>query len=471
MDLSVESEIAEAAKNLMDDAIQNIGDRLPDDDDKQKFLARMQAVGENGMQAIIDGEDYRQHLAQGAYETSIWLANHYTDSALREVSSRFPPGQTKDKIFDAIQQISRSGIEGFCRGETKSQIRSRLANVTTNLVSPYAQNLANDLGRNMYQVLKTHGSGSRKINRYIKGGTNAFASEFGTQLVVNLKEVLSGRNNLGDAIGDVAINSATNSVVNYTKQEGEKIAEQALKSLAAEAEKKLGQTLAVDTLKKFANSNAIITTAGAIYDIGKDFNLLIGGKISGREFVTQVTEKGIDIVVQNVATVLGTMIGSAIGAPVLGTVIGSVINYFASSFLNGVVNQIRSARAEVIESRKRYEFIHAFCEYQIQKLESERIEFERRISEFLSNRQHVIDVSLAEYESALLDGNFERISSALNDICVEFGGSLQFKTMKEFDDFMLDDSQSFQLYCMLKKLQINVEYLMESESVQIKFGF
>lgn len=432
MDLSVESEIAEAAKNLMDDAIQNIGDRLPDDDDKQKFLARMQAVGENGMQAIIDGEDYRQHLAQGAYETSIWLANHYTDSALREVSSRFPPGQTKDKIFDAIQQISRSGIEGFCRGETKSQIRSRLANVTTNLAAPYAQNLANDLGRNMYQVLKTHGSGSRKINRYIKGGTNAFASEFGTQLVVNLNEILSGRKNLGDAIGDVAINSATNSVVNYTKQEGEKIAEQALKSLAAEAEKKLGQTLAVDTLKKFANSNAIITTAGAIYDIGKDFNLLIDGKISVREFVTQVTEKGIDIVVQNAATVLGT-------------VIGSVINYFASSFLNGVVNRIRSARAEVIESRKRYEFIHAFCEYQIQKLESERIEFERRASEFLSNRQHVIDVSLAEYESALLDGDFERISSALNDICVEFGGSLQFKTMKEFDDFMLDDSQSFQL--------------------------
>lgn len=372
--MSVESEIAEAAKNLMDDAIQNIGDRLPDDDDKQKFLARMQAVGENGIQAVIDGEDYQQHLAQGAYETSIWLANHYTDSALKEVSSRFPPGQTKDKIFDAIQQISRSGIEGFCRGETKSQIRSRLANVTTNLAAPYAQNLANDLGRNMYQVLKTHGSGSRKINRYIKGGTNAFASEFGTQLVVNLNEVLSGRKNLGDAIGDVAINSATNSVVNYTKQEGEKIAEQALKSLAAEAEKKLGQTLAVDTLKKFANSNAIITTAGAIYDIGKDFNLLIDGKISGREFVTQVTEKGIDIVVQNAATVLGTMIGSAIGAPVLGTVIGSVINYFASSFLNGVVNRIRSARAEVIESRKRYEFIHAFCEYQIQKLESERIE-------------------------------------------------------------------------------------------------
>lgn len=37
----------------------------------------------------------------------------------------------------------------------------------------------------------------------------------------------------------------------------------------------------------------------------------------------------------------------------------------------------------------------------------------------------------------------KKISQALDDLAHEFGGSLQFKTMQEFDDFMLDDSQSF----------------------------
>ena len=78
-------------------------------------------------------------------------------------------------------------------------------------------------------------------------------------------------------------------------------------------------------------------------------------------------------------------------------------------------------------------------------MERQRQEFERNVAQFLSDRQQVIDTSLDAYERAIKNNDMDAMSSALNNIAEEFGGELQFKTKKEFGDFMKDKDSVFDL--------------------------
>ena len=119
-----------------------------------------------------------------------------------------------------------------------------------------------------------------------------------------------------------------------------------------------------------------------------------------------------------------------------------MIGYFATNCLFGSVIQAFE-KAEL--SRKRYEMIHEFSEYQIREMKAQRKEFERKVAEFLKNRQEVIDTSLNQFEESILLKDFDKMSAALNGIAEEFGGSLQFKTFDEFDEFMSDDDSVLEL--------------------------
>ena len=71
--------------------------------------------------------------------------------------------------------------------------------------------------------------------------------------------------------------------------------------------------------------------------------------------------------------------------------------------------------------------------------------FEAKVKEFLSDRQQVIDTNLDDYERAIKNKDPDAMSGALNNIAEEFGGELQFKTKKEFEDFMKDKNALFKL--------------------------
>ena len=91
-------------------------------------------------------------------------------------------------------------------------------------------------------------------------------------------------------------------------------------------------------------------------------------------------------------------------------------------------------------SRKRYEAIHEFCEYSIREMERQRLEFEAKVKEFLSERQFVIDTSLDNYERAIKNNDFRGMISSLESINLEFGGARnEFRNTSEFRAFLIDD--------------------------------
>ena len=445
--------ISDGAKVLLDNAFDNIAERLPNYADKEKFLERIKNIGDTGIDAVINGQDYQQHLIQGGYETARWIANHYADAMLNNVASQFPRGKTRDEIFNALQTLSRTGIESFCSGDSVEQVKAKLADCAKGQLKSYveknSQRLANDVGKNMYRALKTSGRGSRKVNRQIKSGTEFFSAELGNQIVVNFSDVIDGRKKFGDAVVDVVVDAGKNSVVTYGKKKGATIIADACKDAMKIAEKKIKnevlRNVTTKGLKNLADANTVVQVAGTVYDIGVSMKKLLDGEITATEFAREIGEHGSAIIVSGVTSMLGTVAGAAIAGPVgayIGGAIGSMVGYVANNMFYGAVMQ---AFDEAELSRKRYEAIHEFCENSIREMRRQRLEFESKTAEFLSNRQQVIDRSLDDFEESMRRKDFNGVSAALNGIAVEFGGALQFQTFEEFDDFMQDEDSVLKL--------------------------
>ena len=427
----VNERIARAADEILGEAIENIASRLPDDDAKAQFLNEVESELRQSIRAAIDGGDYQTHLRRGAYETSVWLAEHYADAALDRLSKNLPRGKTRDTVSDALEQLTHRGIESFCRGASLDEIKRELADCAIDQFKSYA---TPELADFMYRGLKTSGKGSRALNRRIKNGSNIVAAE----AVGNVGEWMSGRKTFDRALVDTAKGSA----VAWTKGQGAELAVEAIKSLTKTAEREIKNKFLRDVstkaLTKLADANTITQAAGYLIDVGQSFRQLYNGEITKDEFLRVVGEKGTAFVLTSVATAIGT----AAAGPMIGAAIGSMVGYFATNCLFGSVMR---AFDEAEMSRKRCEMIREFCDQSIREMRTQRQEFERAAKEFLQHSQAVIDQSLNDFEASMKGDDVEGASAALNEIAKDFGRELQFKTLDEFDDFMSDDDAVFKL--------------------------
>lgn len=100
----VQQKISDGANELVGNAIDNIAKYLPTDSEKKNFLGRIHEIKAEGIEAVLNGEDYRQYLNRGAYETSVFLANHYAKEILERAKNKFSYGKTRDAIFSALSE-------------------------------------------------------------------------------------------------------------------------------------------------------------------------------------------------------------------------------------------------------------------------------------------------------------------------------------------------------------------------------
>ncbi len=447
---NVNDRIAKGAKELLDNAVKTVADRLPDDGDKKKFLESIEELELQGIKAVINGEDYRQYIERGAYETSVWLANHYADAALNRVAKNFPRGKAKNEIVSALRELSRTGIEGLCSGNSAEQIKASLANCAKEQIKEYVKNnskkWASNVGDSMYKLLKTSGKGSIKTNRYIRSGTNMVAEELGEQIVVNFSEYLSGGKDFTDAAIDTVAYTAKNAGERYVKTKGAEIVADACKELAKRAEKEIAnkamRNVATKTLGKLADANAVIQVAGMAYDVGKALKQLINGEITKSEFLFIVGEKGVAFVVSSVFTVIGASVGGPIGA-VIGGTIGSAVSYFATGFL---YNSLMQAFSEAEMAQQRYEAIREYCNNAITELERERQEFLRYTTALFANRERVVRENLQRYENALKNNNPDEVNIAFGNIAKSYGIEWNPVTRKDIDNWLTDENATLNIW-------------------------
>ena len=446
----IQQKITLATSKLLSNAMDNIVKDLPEDS-KKEFLELLIMLEEEGIDGII--EDYQKQVERTAYEYAVKLATSHAEVILKLIQKKLPRGKTRDKVFVALNEMANKGIESFCSGDSLEEVKSELAEIGKTHLKSYIEEQARiyskSAGKKFYMRLKFKGRGSRKKNRYLRNATDLFADELSFQITDNLGAWLDGEQDFVDAAGNIVVYTGKNTAIEYGKQHDAELAVEALKVLSERAEKEIKNEMfrngIVTVLDQIANSKTLTGVAGAVYDISKTFGKLLNGEISKTEFLRELGEKGTGAVVSSVYATFGTMIGTGIGGPLGGAIggsIGSAVGYFANSLLYG---SVLKAFEDAEIARKRYETMHVFYEYYITEMERQRQEFERKVAQFLSNRQRVIGSSLNQFEFALENRDFDSMSAALNDIAQEFGGELQFKTRKEFNDAMNDENFVFKL--------------------------
>lgn len=244
-------------------------------------------------------------------------------------------------------------------------------------------------------------------------------------------EVLASRgveNLQGVLSGDVTLTEAIDITVTDAKKE---ISDKAINSAINKACDKIG-------IGKYLDPTAVIDTAKNVKDCFVEY---MNGEITYPQFFLKIGQDGLYQVAQAWGTSIGTSIVVSTG---MHGVAAAITAAASSTIITAVYSELYKYAVNVFEeeiaSEQRLNEIKALSAEAISVIHEER--------EFLLNstfiqaekRQKVFNESLNSLSVALDTGNVELLTEALNQITTEVGGTIQFKSFEEFDEFMLDDS-------------------------------
>ena len=469
-------DIAERMANRYTEAaLKSIADSVPEGILRTAVKKDLSSLAKDGISGICNGESFEAVQAMLISRAFVLAREHATEQAqfmvgkaIESIADRCKDkgrgkAHTKknlqiqalsDNLRDSIYTNIEQSVDEIWQGRNldsvcKDMLKRTGKQVIQRFVEENSQKYIQQAGNALYSQFRFSGKGSRFKNHEFRYAKSTFEEEAIRQVGQNTLDVLDGKKNIREAAKDVVIRTVKNGSISYAKERGAELAASAVRELAKRAEKEIEnkaiREVATKGLGKLANANAIMQTAGVVYDVGKALKQLIDGEITKSDFLRIVGEKGTAFVVSGVYSAIGAAAGAAIGGPVgamIGGAIGSAIGYISTSLLYGSVLQ---AFDEAELSRQRYEAIHEFCEYSIAQMEHERQEFIKVTSELFADRKRVIETNLTRYENALKRDDVNELADSLNEIAKEFGGELQFKNMDEFDKFMMDESTVFEL--------------------------
>ena len=154
------------------------------------------------------------------------------------------------------------------------------------------------------------------------------------------------------------------------------------------------------------------------------------GEISTEECLIQLGEKSINFATTGYAMTVGQTL---IPIPIVGSVL-------TSNYSNQLINELK--RKE-LEHQERERIIRE-CEIATQQAIEFREKLERYLENYFSDYKDCFNEALCEIKYSLQLGDTEGVVFGANKITKKLGGSVQYETFEEFEDFMNSD-ESFVL--------------------------
>ncbi|MBP1934997.1 hypothetical protein [Ammoniphilus resinae] len=256
----------------------------------------------------------------------------------------------------------------------------------------------------------------------------------------NLTSVINGEKEVGEAIVDTAVDTAKGAAVSYVVSAGGSLVKAGMQEASKRIVHEGGKSLATSLSKGNAPALIVSTTL----EVGKSVKRYIDGDIDSKELMVELGEKGTGIIASTygaeLGAILGTLVLPGIGT-IAGSIIGGMVGYMAGSQLYQSTLQFLAMPLDAEKHRR----IKEMSEQALKVMQKEREELERLIEQHFKDRHEMLRTHFTEMREAILANQPDRIVQQLGHIAVAFGGTLQFKNFKEFDEFMLDDNISFQL--------------------------
>lgn len=197
-----------------------------------------------------------------------------------------------------------------------------------------------------------------------------------------------------------------------------------------------------NVMRQLGRTNAPAMIATAMLETGKSLTSYAKGEIDEMELLEQLGEKGTGLVASSYGSAIGTAVGTMI-LPGVGTaagaLIGGMIGYTVSSILyRECMGALQSAKI----SAERRVIIEEFCAESIKQMKLYEAELKRQSETILQAREVAFENYLVQMKRSILNNEVDGFFEGANALGKAFGVDLQFKTYKEFDEFMLDDTTS-----------------------------
>ncbi|MCR4459430.1 MULTISPECIES: hypothetical protein [Pseudescherichia] len=251
-------------------------------------------------------------------------------------------------------------------------------------------------------------------------GAKSGAAVGGTiSLVVNLFNVAQQKKELGEAIQDVAIDTAKAAALGY----GTAFAGSAIKAGLQQSESQL--------LRAVSSTTAPALAVNICLSLGISIKRYVNNEIDEAELLAEVGEKGAGMLSSGMMAALGQIV---IPVPVVGAAIGGMIGYTLSSMF--YQSALEAARGAAL-SRERLARISAIeieARAQIAKEKALLDDFTRREMPQLRQDTECFFKAMSHGSD-----NIDDLVFAINDFATLLGKKLQFQTMSEFEDFMDSD--------------------------------
>ena len=194
--------------------------------------------------------------------------------------------------------------------------------------------------------------------------------------------------------------------------------------------------------RTLADSAAPTAIANTIYEAGHATYRYLIGDINADEY----REEAGGAVIRGTAAFYCGMAGQLlIPIPVAGALVGATVGYITSAALveSGILG-VGPSNIVAIESRRRAE-VERSCRAACARLEA----YEREITQIIASdqafRESTIVPALTSFDQAVASEDFDHATAALGSLNLALGRTLPFRTLDEFDEFMLDDDSALYL--------------------------
>lgn len=238
-------------------------------------------------------------------------------------------------------------------------------------------------------------------------------------IVKNITAVFKNEKNTGEAVIDVAMDTGKAGALGYGTGFAGSIIKGAMQNSESTYVRALSRTNIAGTTVNIALTSARI--------LSNYFN----GKIDGVECLEMLGQEGVGMVASAMFATIGQI---AIPIPVVGGLIGGMIGYALSSASYGL---LLGALKEKELAHKERMYIESVCNEHMRMIREYRLEIEKIINQYLSNKLEVFNESFKGIKNALEIGDVDLFIENTNKITENFGGKPAFSNMDEFNEIML----------------------------------
>ena len=238
-------------------------------------------------------------------------------------------------------------------------------------------------------------------------------------IVKNITAVFKNEKNTGEAVRDVALDTGRAGALGYGTGFAGSIIKGAMQNSESTYIRALSKTNIAGTTVNIAITSTRILT--------NYFN----GEIDGVQCLEMLGQEGVGMVASAMFATIGQI---AIPIPVVGGLIGGMIGYALSSASYGL---LLNALKEKEMAHKERMYIESVCAEHIKMIREYRLEIEKIINQYLSNKLEVFNEAFTGIKNALEIGDIDLFIENTNRITENFGGKPAFSTIDEFDKIML----------------------------------